>query len=138
LTRPENAVIIKHKSDTDSTMNSSLYTEMGFDDWCKLASDDPGAFENARRTVIEEFLASAPLHSRERLRGLQWRIDTVRERSSTPMAACLDIYTMMWDKLAGENGMIETLQAIEKPYLPGKGRPSAQILAFRPPVTRPR
>jgi hypothetical protein len=112
-------------------MISSLYTEMGFDDWCELASDDPDAFEAARRAVIEEFLISAPSHSRERLRGLQWRIDTIRERSSNPMAACLDIYGMMWDKLAGENGMLDTIQSLDKPHLLHKPRPSAQILDFR-------
>lgn len=119
-------------------MNSSLYTEMGFDDWSRLARENPDAFEAARRAVIEEFLTSTPAHSRNRLRGLQWRIDTIRMRSSNPMAACLDIYAMMWDKLAGENGMIETLQALEKPHLLCKDRPAAQIIAFRPLSTRPK
>jgi hypothetical protein len=118
-------------------MISSLYTKMGFDDWRELASHDPDAFEAARSAVIEEFLASAPDHSRRRLRGLQWRIDTIREHSSNPMAACLDIYSMMWDKLAGENGMLETIQTLDKPRLPHKPRPSAQILDFRPRPARP-
>lgn len=113
-------------------MMNSLYAKMGFDDWCELASVDPDAFEAARSAVIEEFLASIPEHARQRMRGLQWRIDTIRERSSNPMAACLDIYSMMWDKLAGENGMIETIQSFEKPYFPHKSPPSAHILHFRP------
>jgi hypothetical protein len=118
-------------------MISSLYTEMGFDDWRELASDDPDAFEAARSAVIEEFLASAPGHHRKRLQGLQWRIDTIRERSSNPMAACLDIYGMMWDKLAGENGMLDTIQALDKPHLLHKARSSAQILDFRPRPSTP-
>ena len=118
-------------------MINSLYTEMGFDDWCELASDDPDAFEAARSAVIEEFLGSVPSHSRKRLRGLQWRIDTIRDRSSNPMAACLDIYGMMWDKLAGENGMIETLQSFEKPHLLYKAPASAQILDFQPRPGKP-
>jgi hypothetical protein len=118
-------------------MISSLYTEMGFDDWCELASGDPDAFEAARSAVIEEFLTSVPNHSRERLRGLQWRIDTIRERSSNPMAACLDIYSMMWDKLAGENGMLDAIQAFEKPHLLHKAQSSAQILDFRPGPAKP-
>jgi len=118
----------------DSIMNSSLYTEMGFDDWSRLARENPDAFEAARRAVIEEFLASTPAHSRKRLRGLQWRIDTIRTRSSNPMAACLDIYGMMWDKLAGENGMIETLQALEKPHLPDIKPASCTNHCFSTPV----
>ena len=118
-------------------MNSSLYTEMGFDDWSRLARENPDAFEAARRAVIEEFLASTPAHSRNRLRGLQWRIDTIRTRSSNPMAACLDIYGMMWDKLAGENGMIKTLQSFEKPHLLTKTPASAQILDFQPRPGKP-
>ena len=90
-------------------MINSLYTEMGFDDWCELASDDPDAFEAARSAVIEEFLGSVPSHSRKRLRGLPWRIDTIRHRSRNPMAACLAIFGMLWDKQAGADGMIETL-----------------------------
>lgn len=126
------------KSETGSAMINSLYTEMGFDDWCELASNDPDAFEAARSAVIEEFLSSVPSHARKRMRGLQWRIDTIRERSGNPMAACLDIYAMMWDKLAGENGMIETLQSFEKPYLLYKTPPSAQILNFRPQPHKPK
>lgn len=118
-------------------MINSIYTEMEFDDWCELASDDPDAFEAARDAVIEEFLSSAPTHTRDRLRGLQWRIDTIRDRSSNPMAACIDIYGMMWDKLAGENGMIDCINAFEKPILQQKNPPSAQIINFQSHLNKP-
>ena len=118
-------------------MINSIYTEMGFDDWCELASDDPDAFEAARSAVIEEFLSSIPKHSRERMRGLQWRIDTIRDRSNNPMAACINIYNMMWDKLAGENGMIDCINAFEKPFITLEKPPSAQIIDFRSRINKP-
>jgi len=118
-------------------MINSIYTEMGFDDWCELARESPEAFETARSAVIEEFLSSIPSHSRARMRGLQWRIDTIRERSSNPMAACINIYDMMWDKLAGENGMIECITAFENPVLTLKKPDSAQIINFRPRINKP-
>ena len=118
-------------------MISSIYTEMGFDDWCELASKDPDAFEAARRAVIEEFLSSVPGHSRDRMRGLQWRIDTIRDRSSNPMAACIDIYGMMWEKLAGENGMIDCIKAFESPVFPLEKPPSAQIIDFQAKTDKP-
>ena len=116
-------------------MINSIYTEMGFDDWCELARNDPDAFEAARTAVIEEYLTSIPKHSRDRMRGLQWRIDTIRDRSSNPMAACLNIYGMMWDKLVGENGMVECINDFENPVLPHKNPISAQIINFHNPKT---
>ncbi|WP_126452291.1 DUF3135 domain-containing protein [Sulfuriflexus mobilis] len=112
-------------------MNSSLFTEMGFDDWCDLASKDPEAFETARDAVIEEFLASIPGNSRKRLRCLQWRIDMIRQRSSNPMAACLDIYSMMWDRLAGEKGMLETMQSMDSRRPGPSPQTAAKILPFQ-------
>lgn len=112
----------------------SPYTDMGFDDWRELASEDPQAFETARSAVIEEFLATVPDASIKRLRGLQWRIDTIRHCSSNPMAACIGIYNMMWEKLAGENGMLDAMTGLIHPetiYSPAPME-SAQILAFRP------
>ena len=110
---------------------------MGFDDWCELASEDPQAFETARSAVIEDFLSTVPGSSQQRLRGLQWRIDTIRQHSSNPMAACMSIYNMMWEKLAGENGMLDTMAGLYNPeaiFSPAAAK-SAEILAFcrRPP-----
>ena len=91
-------------------MNNNIATQMDFDDWLQLAMNDPDAFETARTAAIQSFLSSTPTHSRQRLTGLQWRIDMIRNRSKTPMAACQAIYSMMWDKLAGDRGMLESLK----------------------------
>lgn len=114
-------------------MNNNIATQMDFDDWLQLAMNDPDAFETARTAAIQSFLSSKPAHSRQRLTGLQWRIDMIRNRSKTPMAACQAIYSMMWDKLAGDHGMLESLKIfanndfhnLQSPY-------NADILPFRP------
>lgn len=70
--------------------------EFDFDDWAKLARDNPAEFERRRRAAIDALIASAPQH-RRRLEGTQWRIDRERELAHTPLKACLRISAMMWE-----------------------------------------
>ena len=44
---------------------------------------------------------------------------------------------MTGDKLAGENGMLDAIQAFEKPHLLHKAQSSAQIIDFRPRPAKP-
>lgn len=102
---------------------------MDFEQWSTLATEDPEAFEAQRSRVIDEFLgrvASGP--QQERLRRLQWRIDQVRDRSNSPMAACLSMYAMMWDRLLGEGGMLDALHG--KASGDPRALPNADILDF--------
>lgn len=106
----------------------SVFNTMGFEEWSSLASDDPQAFEQLREKVISEFLDHIPEQQQTRLRRLQWRIDQVRDLSSNPMSATINIYSMMWDQLAGNGGMLEMLGTVENPEVaPLK---SADILTF--------
>lgn len=75
-----------------------------------LADSDPEAFEHRRRELIDAVIARAPARRRQRLRGLQWRVDQVRSRSSNPLAACISLSDMMWEAFAGSNGLVETLR----------------------------
>ena len=97
----------------------SVFAKMNFDAWSALASDDPQAFERLRKQVISEFLGQIPAAQQSRLRSLQWRIDRVRDRSKNPMSATINLYSMMWDSVAGERGMLAMLenpiQLAEKP-----------------------
>ena len=107
--------------------------QMQFDDWLELAINDPEGFEAARTAAIQGFLDNAPVHSRKRLTGLQWRIDMIRSNSKTPMAACQAIYSMMWDQLAGDEGMIESLKSFANgTFAPSEARFDAHILPFQP------
>ncbi len=86
--------------------------EIDFDRWASLAEHDPGAFERLREEAIDEFIESAPANMQQRLRGLQWQIDHVRGRSKTPMAACIRLSNMMWDRLVGEQGLLDALNSL--------------------------
>ena len=108
-------------------------TSFDFDSWAALAQQDPQAFEIERNRVIEHAINRAPAHTQQRLRGLQWKLDMIRHTSSTPMSACLRINKLLWESLAGKNGLLESLNRIrtgELPQLPATN--TAKILAFQP------
>lgn len=104
-----------------------------FDDWAELARTNPNAFEARRRAVIDDFIASVPERNRHHLQCLQWRIDMERKRASTPLAACYQIYHMMWQSFAGDRGMLAVLRDADQLCRDGAspGLPSADILSFR-------
>lgn len=83
-----------------------------FDKWSTLANKDPQAFEERRQQLINEFIMELPEDKRQRMRCLQWRVDSVRRLSKTPMAACIAISRMMWDSIKGENGLLDTLNGL--------------------------
>jgi hypothetical protein len=83
---------------------------LDFDEWRTLASSDPEAFEAMRRKVLQAVIDRAPEKRRQRLQGLQWRVDQVRRRSSSPMAACISLSDMMWESFAGDKGLVEALR----------------------------
>ena len=111
-----------------------------FDDWSRLAKDDPSAFEARRLALIEEFLRQFPQPEQQRLRGLQFRIDMVRRRARTPMGACLKISSMMWESLLGRHGLkpaLDTLLGYPNHPVPATSSslaPSARIIPFRKPT----
>jgi len=105
-----------------------------FELWAKLAESDPGAFEEKRRQMLEEFIARAPAHLRQRLERLQWRIDQERGMCGNPLSACVRLYSMMWDSVCGDNGLLWALQNVAEGESVG-GVPSvrsARVLPFKP------
>ncbi|MDK2777538.1 MAG: DUF3135 domain-containing protein [Pseudomonadota bacterium] len=64
-----------------------------------LADEHPEKLESLRRRLVEETIGSAPEELRQRLRGLQFRIDAERRRASNPLSACLRLSAMMNDSL---------------------------------------
>jgi len=111
-----------------------------FDDWSRLAKEDPSAFEARRLALIEEFLRQFPQPDQQRLRGLQFRIDMVRRRARTPMGACLKISSMMWESLLGSHGLKNALDTLlDSPAQPVPATPtglttSARIIPFKKPA----
>jgi hypothetical protein len=110
---------------------------MDFDAWRLLASTDPEAFEAERRKVLQAVIERAPARRRQRLEGLQWRVDQVRRRSASPMAACISLSDMMWEAFAGKRGLLATLRG-RNPGAAGGGAgdaepPSAKVLRLKKP-----
>jgi hypothetical protein len=111
-----------------------------FDEWSRLAKDDPSAFEARRLALIEEFLRQFSQPDQQRLRGLQFRIDMVRRRSRTPMGACLKISSMMWESLLGSHGLktaLDTLLTHPAHSAPAPSRnlaAPARVIPFRKPA----
>ena len=87
-------------------------TSFNFDEWMQLAKEDPAAFEKQRLEAIQGILSNASENSKKRLEGLQWQIEQMRTTSKTPMAACLNISRLMWEKVQGEDGLVETLNQL--------------------------
>jgi len=105
-----------------------------FDDWARLASEDPDSFETARRLMIDSLIEAAPAPVQARLRGLQWQIDQVRTMTPTPLGACAKISNLMWQKLLGPDGLVEQLERLgsgESP--PRQTQASAQVIPLRRP-----
>ncbi|MCP5154774.1 MAG: DUF3135 domain-containing protein [Ectothiorhodospiraceae bacterium] len=86
--------------------------DFDFDRFARLAKEDPEAFERERAALLAAEMARAPAHLRPRLEGLQWKADVVRSRASNPMAACIKLSELMWERVAGPNGLLEAIQSL--------------------------
>ena len=103
-----------------------------FDGWMMLARNDPSAFEDKRREAIDEMVRRAPPDRQQRLRGLQWRIELERRRYRNPQMACAHLFSMMWDQVYGENGLLDSLRLAKsaQPW-PARRVDTADVIAFR-------
>lgn len=115
-------------------MPPTIVPEFDFSAWADLARDDAAAFELRRREVVEQFIAAAPDHVRQRLQRLQWRIDAERRRHKHPLRSSAVLYGMMWDALCGSQGLLAALEALDRPQASSachEVAASAQVLPFR-------
>ena len=110
--------------------------QVEFDEWKDLAKENPAAFEALRLEVIDELIESAPAENRPRLRALQWRIDQERRLASTPMAGCIRISRMMWDRVLGEDGFLDRLKMLSGDYVPSRPAQQYQTAAIVPITSR--
>ena len=98
-----------------------------FEKWSSLASTDPEAFEQYRKQVINNFIQDLPEEKQQRMRCLQWRVDSIRRLAKTPLAACIEISNMMWDSIKGKNGLLEALHGLTDPYTADAATPQAPV-----------
>jgi hypothetical protein len=133
--------------------------QFDFDEWAKLARENPDEFERRRRAAIDALIASAPERSR-RLQGTQWRLDRERELAHTPLKACLRISAMMWESFLEMKSGLEDIANSVATMAPSRSlelvnpaqaeaasaarvadeaaneSPSAKVLPFTPAATR--
>ena len=109
-------------------MNQVTYEPLDFEYWSELAKASPAAFEEERLAAIERLISNSHGQVQERLRCLQWRIDRTRERSRTPIGACVALSRMMWENYDTLNSL---LQRLATPRNVNERPEGATILAFR-------
>lgn len=110
--------------------------DFDFDQWTKIAQQEPEKFEAMRRQMIDDLIAQAPEHLKPRIAGLQWQIDQIRNQAGNPMAACLQISQKMWGHVLSENGLLNTLKQPGKILdAAEKNAAVAKILPFERPET---
>ncbi len=73
--------------------------QYNFDQMMKLATENPDHFEKMRQYLVSKLIDSAPKVHTRKLRGLQWKIDTIRKNKPNAMSACIAINQLMWKSL---------------------------------------
>ena len=106
--------------------------QFDFDHWATIARDDPDRFELMREALLEEMIQQSPDNIRQRMEGLQWKINQVRNRSANPMTSCLRISRMMWDSVLGEQGLLTALETPEKILRPLAGEGIDKVVQLKP------
>ncbi len=81
-----------------------------FDQWARIAKKDPEQFERMRQELINGAINQAPDHLKQRMEGLQWQIDQIRNQSKSPIESCLKISQKMLDNIYGEKGLLSVLK----------------------------
>lgn len=103
-----------------------------FDEWMNLAKTDPAAFDARRQQMIDQLIAQAPAHIRQRLTSFQWRIDMERARCDNPLQAAIKLSNMMLDLVYGDRGFLWSLKQLTDPAAPAEpAAASASVLPLR-------
>lgn len=116
----------------------------GHEELSQLARDDPQAYEQLRRELVEDFIDSAPAKYKTRLSGIQFRVDCERQLSHSGLGSTVRVYKLMWQSFLGLNRRWQDLVRTKEEYenwhdstaaecLPQE---SARILEFQPRLQR--
>ncbi len=104
-----------------------------FDVLVAMARNDPEGLETLRRSLTEAVIdAASTEHTKNRLKGLQFRVDMERKRASTPLGATIRISEMMCRSLADlHRSMVEPYNgSTDREETAGNARVSATVLGF--------
>jgi hypothetical protein len=103
-----------------------------FEQWARLARENPEEFERRRTAVIEAVIARASPRLAPRLRGLQFRLDVERLKARTPLGAAVRMQTLMWEQVEQLRTALNQLTAspagAQQPTTAGCGK----VLQFPP------
>jgi hypothetical protein len=116
-----------------------MNTIADWEEWVRLAHEDPEKFERERAAAIEELIMSQPAETRHRNRQLQWKINAIRQTSPNSLYACVRIYEMLMDTVYGPDGLLAAIELLHsrngendrlaKQYSPTKKK--GRLLDFR-------
>ena len=101
--------------------------DFDFDKWAQLARDDPAEFERQREAALRAIIAAAPSEHRQRLQGLQFRLNIERQRAGSPLGACVRLNSVMW---AGFHRLRKELNAAARGLSAPEPRASAEVISF--------
>ena len=108
-----------------------MSTDFDFDEWRRLYKKDPKGAERRRKKETDAIISAAPEKERERLRGLQWRINMVRKRhKDSPLGSAIAIYMLSQMKLDELNEVFHTCGLGSYPRESDHHPQTAKILAF--------
>ena len=77
-----------------------------FEELRDLADQDPTQLDQLKNQLVDELIQQASPNTQRRLQGLQFQIEMERRRSTSPMAACIKISSMMHDSLSELSSML--------------------------------
>jgi len=89
-----------------------MNTIADWEEWVRLAHEDPEKFERERAAAIEELIMSHPAETRHRNRQLQWKINAIRQTSPNSLYACVRIYEMLMDSVYGPDGLLAAIELL--------------------------
>jgi len=124
-------------------MNTSHTLELPSHEYLsQLARDDPSAYETLRGELIANFIGNAPERLKDRLKGIQFQVDSLRHLSrGSALGATVRIYKLMWKSFHSLNHNWQDLVQVRDEYeqrrgirlsAPHRAASSARVLEFKP------
>lgn len=98
----------------------NVFDKFDFDEWAKLAKENPEEFDRQRQLAVDGVINSAAPTQRQSLRQTQFLIDSKRAVAKTPLESCLSVTELMWNKVEGDGGFLDCLNALQTGKLPLK------------------
>jgi len=85
-----------------------------FDVLMELAQNNPEQLETLRKTLTDEIIHHTSPRMRQKLEGINFKIDMERQRCKTPLQSCIKIAALMHDSF---DQMRTELDALFQPFI---------------------